>query len=148
MGIERKERRISGRFYDDDPYDNVLLGKVDMMLKNREFRNLTELIRKGINLAYEDCYHYLEKSNTDCMKLEVSYTADEIAERILSQLDQRMEVHDAKILGAISVGGNTVTAVGLDSYLNKNDTEMGSTEEGLVGLSEQTLSFLSNLNKD
>ena len=147
MGIKRKERRISGRFYGDDPYDNVLLGKVDKMLKNKEFRNMTELIRKGINLAYEDCYNYLEDSHNECMKLEVKYTADEIAERILSQLDQRMEVHDAKILGAMTVGGNAVAAVGLDSELGSNDTEMVSTDDS-GDLPEQTLSFLSNLNKD
>ncbi len=147
MGIKRKERRISGRFYDDDPYDNVLLGKVDKMLRNREFKNLTELIRKGINLAYEDCYHDLENSSIDCMKQEVGYTADEIAERILSQLDQRMEVHDAKILGAIAVGGNAVVAVGSDLKLGSNDVELVKQETS-GDLPEQTLSFLSNLNQD
>lgn len=147
MGIKRKERRISGRFYDDDPYDSVLLGKVDKMLENKEFRNMTELIRKGINLAYEDCYHDLENSSIDCMKQEVGYTADEIAERILSQLDQRMDVHDAKILGAIAVGGNAVVAVGSDLKLGSNDVELVKQETS-GDLPEQTLSFLSNLNKD
>lgn len=147
MGIKRKERRISGRYYDDDPYDSVLLGKVDKMLENKEFRNMTELIRKGINLAYEDCYHDLENSSIDCMKQEVGYTADEIAERILSQLDQRMDVHDAKILGAIAVGGNAVVAVGSDLKLGSNDVELVKQETS-GDLPEQTLSFLSNLNKD
>ena len=81
------------------------------------------------------------------MKQEVGYTADEIAERILSQLDQRMEVHDAKILGAIAVGGNAVAAVDSDLKLGRNDVEM-VTSEASGNLSEQTLSFLSNLNQD
>ena len=147
MGIKRKERRLSGRFYEDDPYDNVLLGKVDKMIKNREFKNLTELIRKGINLAYEDCYHGLENSSIDCMKLEVKYTADEISERILSQMDQRMEIHDAKILGAIAVGGNVAPAAGSDLDVDRNDVKV-VTPKATGDLPEQTLSFLSNLNKD
>ena len=147
MTKKRKEKRISGRFYEDNPYDIVLLVKVREMMKDKEFRNVTELIRRGINLAYEECYHVMENSNIDSMKMEVKYTADEIAKSILLQLDQRMEVHDAKILGAISVGGTTLGMARSEVSLVKNDAEV-MTENEMGNLTEETLSFLSNLNKD
>ena len=32
MAKKREERRVSARFYQDDPYDTVLMEKVDKML--------------------------------------------------------------------------------------------------------------------
>ena len=58
-----------------------------------------------------------------------------------------MDVHDAKILGAIAVGGNAVVAVGSDLKLGSNDVELVKQETS-GDLPEQTLSFLSNLNQD
>ena len=36
MAKKREERRVSARFYLDDPYDTVLLEKVDKMLKEKD----------------------------------------------------------------------------------------------------------------
>lgn len=153
MGLKREERRLAIRFYLDDPYDKVLLGKVDKMLADKEFRNLSELMRKGIELLYEECYHMSSDSDVELLKMEVNYTAEEVANRLLEQLDHRIEVHDAKILGAIvtcgGVGQSMSTRRNEKSELEEISME-ASTEEELVSenLSRQTMSFLAGLNAD
>lgn len=103
MAKKREERRVSARFYLDDPYDTVLLEKVDKMLAHNEFRSMNDLIRQGLNLAYEDCYHYASKSSVETLKLQTEYIAETISEAILSKMEARLEVHDAKILGALAM---------------------------------------------
>lgn len=153
MGLKREERRLASRFYLDDPYDKVLLGKVDKMLADKEFRNLSELMRKGIELLYEDCYHMNSNSDVELLRMEVNYTAEEVANHLLEQLDHRMEVHDAKILGAIATCGG----VGQSSITRKNEKNeieeismAVTTEEEKVpeNLPKQTMSFLAGLNAD
>lgn len=102
-GKKREERQVSGRFYLDDSYDTVLMEKVDKMIANNEFRSMNDLIRKGLNLAYKDCYHYASKSNVETLKLQTEYIAKTVSEAILSKMEARLEVHDAKILGALAV---------------------------------------------
>ncbi|MGI6501621.1 MAG: hypothetical protein ACOX1S_12285 [Anaerostipes sp.] len=150
MGKKREERRLASRFYLDDPNDKALLGKVDKMLEDREYKNFSEMIRKGIDLLYEDCYHINSNSKVRMLQMEVEYAAEEFANRILGQLDQRMEVHDAKIIGAISVcgNGNHLMESMEKEEKSKQVDEPSMEEVNSENLPEQTMSFLAGLNND
>lgn len=153
MAKKREERRVSARFYLDDPYDTVLMEKVDKMLAHNEFRSMNDLIRQGLNLAYEDCYHYASKSSVETLKLQTEYIAETISEAILSKMEARLEVHDAKILGALAMLGQE------DSALSRQAVSKASTETSEISsnkekeksageISMQAMSFLSGLNAD
>lgn len=153
MAKKREERRLSGRFYLDDPYDTVLMKKVDKMLANNEFRSMNDLIRKGLNLAYEDCYHYASKSSVETLKLQTEYIAETISEAILSKMEARLEVHDAKILGALAMLAQEESASSRQ-MITRTPTEtteisLNKEKEKSAGeISQQTMSFLSGLNAD
>lgn len=153
MGLKREERRLASRFYLDDPYDKVLLGKVDKMLADKEFRSLSQLMRKGIELLYEDCYHMNSNSDVELLRMEVNFTAEEVANRLLEQLDHRMEVHDAKIFGAIATCGGVRQSMLIrkneKSEFEETSVEINAEEEQVSeNLPRQTISFLAGLNAD
>ena len=153
MTKKREERRVSARFYLDDPYDTVLLEKVDKMLAHNEFRSMNDLIRQGLNLAYEDCYHHASKSSVETLKLQTEYIAETISEAILSKMEARLEVHDAKILGALAMLAQEENASSRQ-MISKTSTEtsessLGKENEKSTGeISQQAMSFLSGLNAD
>lgn len=153
MAKKREERRVSARFYQDDPYDRVLMEKVDKMLAHNEFRSMNDLIRQGLNLAYEDCYHYASKSSVETLKFQTEYIAETISEAILSKMEARLEVHDAKILGALAMLAQEETSSSKQA-VNKASTETSENssskeKEKPVGeISQQAMSFLSGLNAD
>lgn len=153
MAKKREERRVSARFYQDDPYDTVLLEKVDKMLAHNEFRSMNDLIRQGLNLAYEDCYHYASKSSVETLKLQTEYIAETISEVILSKMEARLEVHDAKILGALAMlaqeenasSRQAVTKASIEAAESNSSIEK---EKHAGEISQQAMSFLSGLNAD
>ena len=153
MAKKREERRVSARFYLDDPYDTVLLEKVDKMLAHNEFRSMNDLIRQGLNLAYEDCYHYASKSSVETLKLQTEYIAETISEAILSKVEARLEVHDAKILGALAMLAQEESASSRQSVANAvpeaSESSSNKEKEKPAGeISQQAMSFLSGLNAD
>ena len=153
MAKKREERRVSARFYLDDPYDTVLMEKVDKMLDHNEFRSMNDLIRQGLNLAYEDCYHYASKSSVETLKLQTEYIAETISEAILSKMEARLEVHDAKILGALAMLAqeesiSSKQAVTKDSTETFESSPNKKMEKPAGEISQQAISFLSGLNAD
>ena len=153
MAKKREERRVSARFYQDDPYDTVLMEKVDKMLAHNEFRSMNDLIRQGLNLAYEDCYHYASKCSVETLKLQTEYIAETISEAILSKMEARLEVHDAKILGALAMLAQEENASSRQ-MISKTSTETSEIssnkekEKSAGEISQQAMSFLSGLNAD
>ncbi|MDD3140378.1 MAG: hypothetical protein PHX08_15595 [Lachnospiraceae bacterium] len=153
MAKKREERRVSARFYQDDPYDTVLMEKVDKMLSNNEFRSMNDLIRQGLNLAYEDCYHYASKSSVETLKLQTEYIAETISEAIISKMEARLEVHDAKILGALAMlaqeesisSKQAVTKDSTETFESSSNKEKKKSDGEI---SQQAISFLSDLNAD
>ena len=51
-----RERRLGCRLYVDRQSDASILKKLDRMLVDGSFPNQTELIKRGIELAYEEVY--------------------------------------------------------------------------------------------
>ena len=51
-----RERRLGCRLYVDRQSDANILEKLDRMLVDGSFPNQTELIKRGIELAYEEVY--------------------------------------------------------------------------------------------
>lgn len=89
----------------------------------------------------------------ETLKLQTEYIAETISEAILSKMVARLEVHDAKILGALAM------LVQEESTLSKQAVTKASTEtsesnsskekEKPTGeISQQAMSFLSGLNSD
>lgn len=153
MAKKREERRVSARFYQDDPYDTVLMEKVDKMLAHNEFRSMNDLIRQGLNLAYEDCYHYASKSSVETLKLQTEYIAETISEAIISKMEARLEVHDAKILGALAMLAqeesiSSKQAVTKDSTETFESSSNKEKKKSAGEISQQVISFLSGLNAD
>jgi hypothetical protein len=152
MAKKREERRVSARFYPDDPYDTVLMEKVDKMLAHNEFRSMNDLIRQGLNLAYEDCYHYASKSSVETLKLQTEYIAETISEAILSKMEARLEVHDAKILGALAILTQDESASSkqiVKTQTENSESSSNKEKEKPTGeISQQAMSFLSGLNAD
>ena len=153
MAKKREERRVSARFYQDDPYDTVLMEKVDKMLAHNEFRSMNDLIRQGLNLAYEDCYHYASKSSVETLKLQTEYIAETISEAIISKMEARLEVHDAKILGALAILTQDESAsskqIVVKTQTETSEMNSGKEKEKSTGeISQQAVSFLSGLNAD
>lgn len=153
MAKKREERRVSARFYHDDPYDTVLMEKVDKMLSHNEFRSMNDLIRQGLKLAYEDCYHYASKSSVETLKLQTEYIAETISEAIISKMEARLEVHDAKILGALAMLAQEENLTS-GQMISKTSTEISESssskenEKSTGEISQQAMSFLSELNAD
>ena len=153
MAKKREERRVSARFYQDDPYDTVLMEKVDKMLAHNEFRSMNDLIRQGLNLAYEDCYHYASKSSVETLKLQTEYIAETISEAIISKMEARLEVHDAKIIGALAMLAQE-DSTSFKQAVTKVSTEISERsaskekEKSAGEISQQAMSFLSGLNAD
>lgn len=153
MAKKREEQRVSARFYQDDPYDTVLMEKVDKMLAHNEFRSMNDLIRQGLNLAYKDCYHYASKSSVETLKLQTEYIAETISEAIISKMEARLEVHDAKILGALAILTQDESASSkqmvVKTQTETSEMNSGKEKEKSTGeISQQAVSFLSGLNAD
>ena len=56
-----RERRLGCRLYVDRQSDANILKKLDRMLVDGSFLNQTELIKRGIELAYEEAYGEAEE---------------------------------------------------------------------------------------
>ena len=54
MAMGFRERRLGCRLYMDRQSDANILKKLDRMLVDGSFPNQTELIKRGIELAYEE----------------------------------------------------------------------------------------------
>lgn len=80
-----RERRLGCRLYVDRQSDANILKKLDRMLVDGSFSNQTELIKRGIELAYEEAYSVLIWTRTaNCMnvsgvRMEIAPIAKRIA---------------------------------------------------------------------
>ena len=61
MAMGFRERRLGCRLYMDRQSDANILKKLDRMLVDGSFPNQTELIKRGIELAYEEVYGEAEE---------------------------------------------------------------------------------------
>lgn len=82
------ERRFTFRLYEDNPADMELLGKMDRLLADGRFRSKNEVLRKGIALAYEDCYGAsgANQASAGLTEHEIRKASSLIAEEILSRI--------------------------------------------------------------
>ena len=70
-----RERRLGCRLYVDRQSDANILKKLDRMLVDGSFPNQTELIKRGIELAYEEVYGEAEEVKADVGGVGVSVAA-------------------------------------------------------------------------
>lgn len=82
------ERRFTFRLYEDNPADMELLEKLHRLLADGMFRSKNEVLRKGIALAYEDCYGSSGGSlaSAGLTKHQIREASNLIAEEIISRI--------------------------------------------------------------
>ena len=75
-----RERRLGCRLYVDRQSDANILKKLDRMLVDGSFPNQTELIKRGIELAYEEVYGEAEEVKASHrQEIDVKKLAEEVA---------------------------------------------------------------------
>lgn len=75
-----RERRLGCRLYVDRQSDANILKKLDRMLVDGSFSNQTELIKRGIELAYEEVYGEAEEVKAPHrQEIDVKKFAEEVA---------------------------------------------------------------------
>lgn len=82
------ERRFTFRLYGDNPEDRELLVKLDRLLADGKFRSKNEVLRRGISLAYEDCYGAAGGSRVSTALTEhgIREASRMIAEEVISRI--------------------------------------------------------------
>lgn len=117
MGIIR-ERRLNCRLYADRRADAEVLKKLDRLIAERHFLNQTELIKRGIELAYEEAYEQENAVQNAAMSgEEVQRLAEAVAGKLEPEIQQIMAMYEASILAKVSalkanVGGVVTDADG------------------------------------
>ncbi len=80
MAMGFRERRLGCRLYMDRQSDANILKKLDRMLVDGSFPNQTELIKRGIELAYEEVYGEAEEVKASHrQEIDVKKFAEEVA---------------------------------------------------------------------
>ena len=74
-----RERRLGCRLYVDRQSDANILKKLDRMLVDGSFPNQTELIKRGIELAYEEVYGEVEE-------VKASYKQEIIVKKLAGEI--------------------------------------------------------------
>lgn len=169
MGIIR-ERRLNCRLYADRRADAEVLKKLDRLIDERHFLNQTELIKRGIELAYEEVYGQ-EKviQNAVMSEEEVKVLAEAVAGELKSEIQQIVAECGASILAKVSAikanaggvaadgdssGGNASregNSYAPEAVVNTNtqvEKERESDEANAPALPVGAFGFLQRLNDD
>lgn len=129
MGIIR-ERRLNCRLYSDRRADAEVLKKLDRLIADRHFLNQTELIKRGIELAYEEVYGQ-EKvvQNAVMSEEEVQALAEAVAGELKQEIQQIMAGCEASILAKVVAIKANVGGVAADAdNSNGNTSRKGNSE--------------------
>ena len=126
-----RERRLGCRLYVDRQSDANILKKLDRMLVDGSFSNQTELIKRGIELAYQEVYGEAEEVRASYkQEIDVKKLAEEVARALkpetpASPTPALVSTHDAP-----------------------QDDNTASVPDDEVILPSQTFNFLKGLNDD
>ena len=140
-----RERRLGCRLYVDRQSDANILKKLDRMLVDGSFPNQTELIKRGIELAYEEVYgekgaRFYSLSDVDIRKL-----AGEIVGVLKPEIEKLLVAYEARVATAETPAPPTPALA--STHDAPQDNTASITDDEAI-LPSQTFNFLKGLNDD
>ena len=140
-----RERRLGCRLYVDRQSDANILKKLDRMLVDGSFSNQTELIKRGIELAYEEVYgekgaRFYSLSDVDIRKL-----AGEIVGVLKPEIEKLLVAYEARVATAETPASPT-PALASTHDVPQDNTAPVTDDEAIIP--SQTFNFLKGLNDD
>ena len=137
-----RERRLGCRLYVDRQSDAEVVKKLDRMQIDGSFPNQTELIKRGIELAYAEVYGEGEKRIPSVSDVDIGIIAGAVVKALKPELEklfteQVVRIYQAEIPETVS---------GRASVVADDTVEAATITE--TNLPSQTFSFLKGLNDD
>lgn len=144
MAMGFRERRLGCRLYMDRQSDANILKKLDRMLVDGSFPNQTELIKRGIELAYEEVYGEAEEVKASHrQEIDVKKFAEEVARALKPEMEKLMAECEARVAAT-----ETPTPALASTHDAPQDDNTASVPDDEVILPSQTFNFLKGLNDD
>ncbi len=144
MAMGFRERRLGCRLYMDRQSDANILKKLDRMLVDGSFLNQTELIKRGIELAYEEAYGEAEEVKASHrQENDVKKFAEEVARALKPEMEKLMAECEARVAAT-----ETPTPALASTHDAPQDDNTASVPDDEVILPSQTFNFLKGLNDD
>lgn len=139
-----RERRLGCRLYVDRQSDANILKKLDRMLVDGSFSNQTELIKRGIELAYEEVYGEAEEVKASHrQEIDVKKFAEEVARTLKPEMEKLMAECEARVAAT-----ETLTPALASTHDAPQDDNTASVLDDEAILPSQTFNFLKGLNDD
>lgn len=138
-----RERRLGCRLYVDRQSDANILKKLDRMLVDGSFSNQTELIKRGIELDYEEVYGEAEEVKAPHrQEIDVKKFAEEVARALKPEMEKLMAECEARVAAT-----ETPTPALALTHDAPQDNTVSVTDDEAI-LPSQTFNFLKGLNDD
>ena len=146
MTMGFRERRLGCRLYMDRQSDANILKKLDRMLVDGSFLNQTELIKRGIELAYEEAYGEAEEVKASHrQETDVKKFAEEVARALKPEMEKLMAECEARVATAETPASPT-PALASTHDVPQDNTAPVTDDEAIIP--SQTFNFLKGLNDD
>ena len=140
-----RERRLGCRLYVDRQSDANILKKLDRMLVDGSFPNQTELIKRGIELAYEEVYGEESARSSGMSDVDIRKLAGEIVVALKPEMEKLMAECEARVATAETPAPPTPALASMHDAPKDN---MASVTDDEVIIPSQTFNFLKGLNDD
>ena len=141
-----RERRLGCRLYVDRQSDASILKKLDRMLVDGSFSNQTELIKRGIELAYEEAYGEAEEVKASHrQEIDVKKFAEEVARALKPEMEKLMAECEARVATVETPASPKPALASTHDVLQDNTASITDDE---VIIPSQTFNFLKGLNDD
>ena len=140
-----RERRLGCRLYVDRQSDANILKKLDRMLVDGSFSNQTELIKRGIELAYEEVYGEEAARSFGMSDVGISKLAGEIVGALKPEMEKLLVEYEARVATAETPAPPTPALASTHDVLQDNTASITDDEAILLS---QTFNFLKGLNDD
>ena len=142
-----RERRLGCRLYVDRQSDANILEKLDRMLVDGSFPNQTELIKRGIELAYEEVYGEAEEVKASYkQEIDVKKLAEEVARALKPEMEMLMAECEVRVATAETPASPTPALA--STHDAPQDDNTASVTDDEATLPSQTFNFLKGLNDD
>ena len=145
MTMGFRERRLGCRLYMDRQSDANILKKLDRMLVDGSFSNQTELIKRGIELAYEEVYGEEGARSFGMSDVGISKLAGEIVGALKPEIEKLLVEYEARVATAERPASPTPALASTHDVPQDNTAPVTGNE---VILPSQTFDFLKGLNDD
>ena len=140
-----RERRLGCRLYVDRQSDANILKKLDRMLVDGSFPNQTELIKRGIELAYEEVYGEESARSSGMSDVDIRKLAGEIVVALKPEMEKLMAECEARVATAETPAPPTPALA--STHDAPQDNTASITDDEAI-LPSQTFNFLKGLNDD